>query len=214
MSLSCSISLTSCVGARRRVASSFPEIWNEKRLSRNCRRPCAGWENPADEKTGQDRLKDALVNARRRLGRNGPGLVHVHMKHPRSRDRAVIVQQKHQAHSTPDKAQLQRAFLVHRAVQLRRHGNGTVVRMARNADRAPAEAFDPVMPALGLHVDQGTARQARAIYNFSRCHMRAFNYHDAISSPLVATLFSEWDRERLWNSGFPWKQRGMEACFP
>src|SRR6266853_6086215 len=88
-------------------------------------------------------------------------------KYPRSRDRTVPVEQKHQAHSAPDKAQLQYAFLIYGAVQSRRHGIGTVLRAAGNANRIPAEAFNPIKAALGLHVDQGTTHQALAIDKFS-----------------------------------------------
>jgi hypothetical protein len=44
---------------------------------------------------------------------------------------------------------------------------GTVLRVAGNANRIPSEAFNPVMAALGLHVDQGTTHQALAIDKFS-----------------------------------------------
>src|SRR5258706_15706936 len=92
------------------------------------------------------------------------------MKHYRSRDRAALVEQKHQTLSAPDKTPLQNAFLIHRALQLRRHWVRAVLRVAGNANRLPAQAFNPVMAALGLYVDQTTTRQARAIYKFRRCH--------------------------------------------
>src|SRR5712692_3693399 len=94
------------------------------------------------------------------------------MKHPRSRDGTALVQQKHQAHSAPDNAQLQGAFLIHGALQLRRHRIGAVLGVAGNTDRVPAQAFDLVMAALGLHVDQGTARQALTIYEYGRSHSK------------------------------------------
>src|ERR1700674_1218253 len=120
------------------------------------------------------------------------------MKHPRSRDRTVLVQHKYQAHSAPDKAQLQYAFLIYGAMQLRQHGIGAVLRVAGNADRIPAEAFDPVMAALGLHVDQGTTHQALAIDKFSRCHSKLLHRIGCHQAPLVAT-FLQMGSEQLRN---------------
>jgi len=89
----------------------------------------------------------------------------------------VLGQQKHQAHSAPDTAQLQYAFLIYGAEQWRWHGIGAVLRMAGNADGVPAEAFDAVMAALCLHIDQGTTCQAITIYKFSGCHIKLRNFH-------------------------------------
>jgi hypothetical protein len=88
------------------------------------------------------------------------------MQHPRSRDRATLVQQKHHAHSASDQAQLQHAFLIHGAVQLRGYGYRAVFRVTGNSDGMAAQAFDPVMAALGLNVNDGATRQALAIHKF------------------------------------------------
>jgi len=79
----------------------------------------------------------------------------------------TLVQQKHQAHAAPDQAQLYYAFTIDGAVQLRGHGFGAVFRVTGNSDRIAAETLDPVMAALGLHVDPGTTRQVLTIHKFN-----------------------------------------------
>src|SRR5580704_6335372 len=94
------------------------------------------------------------------------------MQHPRSRDGLALVQEKHHSLPAPDESQLEHAFIVYGAVQVRQHGVGAILRMTGNADCVPAQAFDPVVAALGLHIDRGTARQALAVYEFSGCHSK------------------------------------------
>jgi hypothetical protein len=120
-------------------------------------------------------------------------------KYPRSHDRAVLVKQKYRAHSAPNQAQPHYAFLIYGAVQLRRHGIGTVLRVAGNADRIPAEAFDPVMAALGLDVDQGTTQQALAIDKFGRCHSTLPPFHPMLSGRLWLRPFLRIGSEHLRN---------------
>src|SRR5215469_11891550 len=91
-------------------------------------------------------------------------------EHTCSGDRTVVIQQKYEAHSTPDQTELQEAFLVQRAVQPRGHGIWTILRVPGNANGIPAQAFDLVMTALRLHLDPGTGCQAVAIDPFSRRH--------------------------------------------
>ena len=85
-------------------------------------------------------------------------------EHPCRCDRTVVIQQKYEAHSTPDQTELQGAFLVQRSVQPGRHGIRTILRMAANANGIAAQAFDLVMTALRLHLDPGTGCQAVAIH--------------------------------------------------
>jgi len=92
-------------------------------------------------------------------------------EYPCSCDRTVVRQQKYEAHSTPDQTELQNAFLVQRSVQPGRHGIGTILRVPANANGIPAQAFDLVMTALGLHFDPGTGCQAVGIHQFSRRHI-------------------------------------------
>ena len=76
-------------------------------------------------------------------------------EHPRSGDGTLVVQQKYEAHSTPDQTELHAAFLVQRSVQPGRHWIRTILRVPGNANRIPAQAFDLVMTALGLHLRSG-----------------------------------------------------------
>ena len=92
-------------------------------------------------------------------------------EHPRSGDRTLVIQQKYEAHSTPDQTELQDAFLVQRSVQPGWHGIRTILRVPGYANGIPAQAFDLVMPALRLYLDPGTGGQAVAIHQFSRGHI-------------------------------------------
>src|SRR5215469_7768810 len=97
-------------------------------------------------------------------------------EHPRSGDRTLVIQQKYEAHSTPDQTELQGTLLVQRSVQPGRHGIRTILRVAGNANGIPTQAFDLVMTALCLHVDPGTGRQAVAIHLwFSETSQRGGN---------------------------------------
>ena len=64
-------------------------------------------------------------------------------------------------------------------------GIGQNLRVARYADCASAQAFDMVMAALGLNVDQRTRRQSLAIYKFTRSHWNPPARELAIRWPLV-----------------------------
>ena len=68
------------------------------------------------------------------------------------------------------------------------HGIGTILRVPGDANGVPAQAFDLVMPALGLHVDPGTGCQAVGIHQFSRAHV----LNDAQRVVSVAAAFKEW----------------------
>src|SRR5215468_3621138 len=103
-------------------------------------------------------------------------------EHPCSGDRTIAIQQKHEAHSTPDQTELQDAFLVQRSVQPGGHGIRTILRVPGDANAIPAQGFDLVMTALRLHVDPRTGCQAVAIDQFSR-------RHTLVS---VAVSFQEW----------------------
>src|SRR6516225_10313324 len=92
-------------------------------------------------------------------------------EHPRSGDGTLVIQQKYEAHSTPDQTELQDTLLVQRSVQPGRHGTRTILRVPGNANRIPAQAFDLVMTALRLHLDPGTGGQAVTIHQFSRGHI-------------------------------------------
>src|SRR5215468_3538750 len=108
-------------------------------------------------------------------------------EHPRSGHGTLVIQQKYEAHSTPDQTELQDAFLVQRSVQPRGHGIRTILRVPGNANGIPAQAFDLVMTALRLHVDPGTGCQAVAIDQFSRRH--TLKDQRVVS---VAVSFQEW----------------------
>ena len=47
-----------------------------------------------------------------------------------------------------------------------------VLRMTGNADRRSAQALDPVVPILRLHIEQRAARKTRAIDTLRPCHPR------------------------------------------
>jgi len=61
-------------------------------------------------------LRRALVNARGWLRLDGVGLVHVNGENPRSRDRALVIQNKYQSHSGLDKVDLYHTFVVYGAL--------------------------------------------------------------------------------------------------
>src|SRR5215468_6340947 len=103
-------------------------------------------------------------------------------EHPRSGHGTLVIQQKYEAHSSPDQTELQDAFLVQRSVQPRGHGIRTILRVPGNANGIPAQAFDLVMTARRLHVDPRTGCQAVAIDQFSRPHILVS----------VAVSFQEW----------------------
>src|SRR5215472_16875793 len=84
-------------------------------------------------------------------------------EHPCSGDRSVVIQQKYEAHSTPDQTELQGPFLFQRSVQPGRHGIRTILRVPGNANGIPAQAFDLIMTALRFHLDPGTGCQVVAI---------------------------------------------------
>src|SRR6516225_7251272 len=121
----------------------------------------------------------------------------MNVEHPCRGDRTVVRQQKYEVHSPPDPTELQDAFLVQRSVQPGRHGIRTILRVPGNANGIPAQAFDPVMTALGLHVDPGTGCQAIGIHQFSRRHI----LDDAQRVVSVAVAFKE-GRPALWGPRF------------
>src|SRR5215831_6894941 len=80
--------------------------------------------------------------------------MHLNAEHPCSGDGTVVIQQKYEAHATPDQTELQDAFLAQRSVQPGGHGIRIVLRVPRNANGIPAQAFNLVMTAIRLHVDR------------------------------------------------------------
>jgi hypothetical protein len=150
-------------------------VRNPKCRNASCNRSArlaSGIENEyAGLKLGWTVSKEASVNTWGRLGLETFGLAHLNMKHRRSGDRKTLVQQKYETHAAPDQAQLYSAFLIDGTVQLRRHRIGAILGVSGNADLIPAQAFDVVSTALGLHLDQRTTHQAPAIDKFSRCHV-------------------------------------------
>jgi hypothetical protein len=75
----------------------------------------------------------------------------------------MVLEQKHHTHATLDNAVLDHTLAGDRALQLRNHGSRAKLRVAGDADRVPTQAFDPIMPARGFNVDQGTKLQVPAI---------------------------------------------------
>src|SRR3954469_17524591 len=70
---------------------------------------------------------------------------------------------EHQPHATFDYSVLKDASAVNRAFKLCLHRTWAKLRVAGNTDRATAQAFDTVMAALGLNVDQRTGLKPFAI---------------------------------------------------
>jgi hypothetical protein len=105
------------------------------------------------------------VNTQRgRTGLNGFRLIDVNTENAGSYDAAVAVHKKHQLHAGLDQAQLERAFAIDGAVQNRRSGSEAIVGMPGNANLTPTEAFDAIVVAFGLHINQRTGTQTGWIY--------------------------------------------------
>lgn len=115
-------------------------------------------------------------------------MVHANAQHTRGGDRPPLIEQKREPLAAPDQPDFEPAFRIHRAVEVRRHRLGAILRMTRDANGVPAEALDPVMPALGLHINQGARRQIAARYEFGGCRIYFLPLEDAIASPLVAAI--------------------------
>lgn len=101
---------------------------------------------------------DSLVNcgARRQA-------LYAHVEDSGSSDGLVLAEHEPEAHPAADHAEYQRAFLVHRAEELRGNRFRTIVGVTRYIDRVAAEVFNPVMAALGFYIDYRPVRQVRAI---------------------------------------------------
>jgi hypothetical protein len=127
-------------------------------------------------------------------GTDGPGqltyvgLIQLNIQNLGSGHVEMLPEQKRQAHATLDQAVSERSVAQDRALQLcndRRRANS---RVARYADSTPTQAFDKIMPARGLDVNQGTRFQGLAIQQISGSHKGTSGLYWAIQWPLVGRV--------------------------